>query len=336
MTPLSIWAVGDGRAGIDNQVLGLAEAVARRISAQIVRKRVGWKGYLDPLPPWLNPAPPWGMSSRSSDFSAPFPDLWIAAGRASLPLSIRMRRRSGGRTFVVQVQDPRLPAALFDLVAPPRHDEIQGEGIFAITGSPHRVTPERLAQDVADFRARIDPLPHPRIAVLVGGKSKAFDISTACAAELADKLERMVSQSGGSLLVTFSRRTPDAARAILTEKLSPLPGLIWNGDGENPYFAFMAAADAFVVTEDSVNMVAEAASTGKPIFIAAVDGAQRRKRLFHADLTARGIIRPFTGDYAAWTYPPLLETDRLADEILRRLKERNGQALNSVVAATAA
>jgi mitochondrial fission protein ELM1 len=336
VTPLSIWAVGDGRAGIDNQVLGLAEAVARRVPAQIVRKRVGWKGYLDPLPPWLNPAPSWGMSSGSSDFSPPFPDLWIAAGRASLPLSIRIRRWSGGKTFVVQVQDPRLPAALFDLVAPPRHDELKGKGIFPITGSPHRVTPERLAQDVPAFRAGIAPLPQPRIAVLIGGKSKAFDIGPARAAALADKLTRMVSQSGGSVLVTFSRRTPDAARAILTERLSPLPGLIWNGEGENPYFAFMAAADAFVVTEDSVNMVAEAASTGKCIFIAEVDGAQKRKRLFHADLSHRGIIRPFTGEYDTWTYPPLLETDRLADEILRRLREHNSQALNSIVAASAA
>ena len=74
---LSIWAVGDGRAGIDNQVLGLAEAVARLAPSEIVRKRVGWKAYLDPLPAWLNPAPNWGMSSGSSDFAPP----WRAANR---------------------------------------------------------------------------------------------------------------------------------------------------------------------------------------------------------------------------------------------------------------
>ncbi|MFX9181000.1 ELM1/GtrOC1 family putative glycosyltransferase, partial [Acinetobacter baumannii] len=90
-------------AGIDNQVLGLAEAVGRLTPAEVVKKRVGWKAWLDPLPAWLNPAPTMGMSSGSSGFSPPWPDLWIAAGRASLPLSIRMRRRSGGKTFVVQL-----------------------------------------------------------------------------------------------------------------------------------------------------------------------------------------------------------------------------------------
>ena len=38
--PLTIWAVSDGRVGIEAQVLGLAEAVARRRPAQIVVKRV--------------------------------------------------------------------------------------------------------------------------------------------------------------------------------------------------------------------------------------------------------------------------------------------------------
>lgn len=323
---LSIWAVGDGRAGIDNQVLGLAEAVARLAPSEIVRKRVGWKAYLDPLPAWLNPAPNWGMSSGSSDFAPPWPDLWIAAGRASLPLSIRMRRRSGGKTFVVQLQNPLLPAKWFNLVAPPRHDELDGLGVFPITGSPHRVTPDRLAEGLGSFEAAIAPLPHPRIAVLIGGRSKAFDISAARAGLLADQLAAMAEASGGSLLVTFSRRTPAAARKILTEGLSRHPGVIWDGQGENPYFAFLAAADSFVVTEDSINMVAEAASTGKPIHIAEVDGAQRRKRLFHADLAQRGVARPFTGAYETWDYAPLTETQRLADEIVRQLNRVSSQA----------
>lgn len=321
-SPLSIWAVGDGRAGIDNQVLGLAEAVARLVPAEVVQKRIGWKAWLDPLPAWLNPAPTLGLSSGSSAFAPPWPDLWIAAGRASLPLSIRMRRRSAGRTFVVQLQDPRLPPRLFDLVAPPRHDELEGERIFPITGSPHRVTPERLAEDYAAFRHRLDPLPHPRIAVLVGGRSKAFDISPARAETLAAGLEQMLGASGGSVLLTFSRRTPGGARGIITRRLASAPGWIWDGDGQNPYFAFLAAADAFVVTEDSINMVAEAGSTGKPIHIASVDGAQRRKRLFHADLARQGVIRPFTGAYETWRYTPLRETERLAAEILRRIEAR--------------
>ncbi len=323
--PLTIWAVADGRAGIVNQVQGVAEAVARLTPAEITLKRIGWKGYLDPLPARWNPAPRSGMSSGSSDFTPPWPDLMIAAGRASLPLSIRMREWSGGKTFVVQLQDPRLPADLFDMVVPPFHDELSGRGIFPVVGSPHRVTPERLAQDFETFKARIAPLPRPRVAVLIGGKSKAFDITPTTAHALADRIARMVEGVGGSVLLTTSRRTPAAAREILTARLSALPGFLWDGEGENPYFAFLAAADVVVATEDSINMVAEAASTGKPIHIAAVDGKQRRKRLFHADLLERGIAKPFTGEYRTWTYQALRETDRLAGAILTSLSAKTAK-----------
>ncbi len=321
-TPLRVWTVSDGRAGIDNQVLGLAEAIARRTPAEIEQKRIGWKAPLDPLPPQLNPAQPWGFSSGSSAFAPPWPDLWIAAGRSSLPLSIRMRDRSGGLTFVVQLQDPRVPTGLFDLVAPPLHDRLEGPNVFPIVGSPHRITPEVLAAARTAFEGRIAPLPRPRVTVLIGGKSKAFDLPPARVKTLADDLAQALRRSGGALLLTFSRRTPAAARAILTERLAGVPGIIWDGEGDNPYFAFLAAADFIVATADSVNMVAEAASTGAPVYIAPVDGSQWRKTLFHADLAARGIARPFEGALDPFAYPPLRETERLAEEILARLALR--------------
>lgn len=321
---LVIWTVSDGRAGIDNQVLGVAEAVARLVPASIERKRIGWKAYLDPLPPRLHPAPEWGRSSGSSAFSPPWPDLWIAAGRASLPITLKARGRAAGRTFFVQLQDPRLPPKYFDLVAPPRHDLLEGEGVFPLIGAPHRVTPERLLEEAVRFRAEIEPLPRPRIAVLIGGKSKAFDLSPRRARLLADQLEDALKSSGGSVLATFSRRTPPKARAVLKDRLNRFPGLVFDGEGDNPYFAFLEAADVIVVTKDSVTMVAEAASTGKPIYIAEVDGEQWRKTVFHEELAARGVARPFSGTVDPFVYEPLRETDRLAAEILRRLEARGG------------
>ena len=117
---LIIWAVSDGRAGIEAQALGLAEAVARQRSARIVVKRIGWKAGLARLPWWLNAFPRMALRS-DSPVAPPWPDIWIATGRATLPLSLRMRRWSGGRTFVVQTQHPRAPLAPFDLIVPPAH-----------------------------------------------------------------------------------------------------------------------------------------------------------------------------------------------------------------------
>ena len=74
-----------------------------------------------------------------------------------------------------------------------------------------------------------------------------------------------------------------AARALMTARLRHLPGMIWNGEGPNPYFAFLAGADYILVTEDSTNMATEAASTGKPVFVLKMDGHSLKFRLFHED-----------------------------------------------------
>ena len=136
--PLRIWAVSDGRAGIEAQALGLAEAVARLRPAHITTKRIGWPAGLGRLPWWLIPP-----GARTGDpIAPPYPDIWIAAGRATLPLSTRMLKWAGGKTFVVQTQHPRAPLDRFDLVAPPEHDGLTGPNVFPILGAPNRLSAE--------------------------------------------------------------------------------------------------------------------------------------------------------------------------------------------------
>ena len=322
MTGLTIWAVSDGRSGIENQAVGLAEAVARLRPAKIVTKRIAHRDGFRWLPSLLNLAPRRGLAEDSDPIVPPWPDLWIGAGRASLALSIGVRRWSRRRTFVVQAQDPRLPAGLFDLVVPPKHDRVHGDNVVSLTGAPNRLTPARLAADRARFAKLIDPLPQPRAAVMIGGRSKAFDLTPARAEVMARDLDLALEQEGAALLMTFSRRTPEKAKKILTERLAHHPGVIWDGEGDNPYYAFLAAADFIAVTEDSTNMAAEAAATGAPVFVLKMDGQSLRMRRFHEDLEARGAARPFGGAFYRWAYEPLRETDRAAAEIVARMDLR--------------
>ncbi|HEY0646626.1 mitochondrial fission ELM1 family protein [Phenylobacterium sp.] len=312
--PLRIWAVSDGRAGIEAQVLGLAEAVARLRPAHISTRRVGWRYGLGRLPWRLIPP-----AARTGDpIEAPWPDIWIAAGRATLPLSTRVLTWAEGKTFVVQTQDPKAPLGRFDLVVPPEHDGLSGQNVFPILGAPNRLSPEKLAIGRARFAERIDPLPHPRVALIVGGKSKAHDLPRKAALELAAAVARAIEGAGGSLMLSFTRRTPPPARQAMTAALAHLPGIIWDDTGENPYFAFLASADAILVTEDSTNLATDAAATGTPLFTLPLPGHSPKLARFHAELRRRGIARPFAGDLAGETYEPLAETDRAAHELLRR------------------
>lgn len=292
---------------------GLAEAIGRLTPTTLEVSRVRYRFGVGRLPQRLNVVP---RALLADPIGPPWPDLWIAAGRATLPLSTRVKRWSGGRTFVVQLQDPRWPPRLFDLVIAPEHDGLTGSNVLTTVGAPNRVTPERLAQDADAFAERLDPLPHPRVAVLVGGRSKAFDLPPSRAERLAAEVAATVRASGGAILATVSRRTPDPAKAVFARAWADLPGWVWDGQGPNPYFAFLKAADHVLVTEDSANMATEAAATGKPVHILPLDGDSPKFARFHAALQARGVARPFTGALESWTYEPLRETERAARAVL--------------------
>jgi hypothetical protein len=66
-------------------------------------------------------------------------------------------------------------------------------------------------------------------------------------------------------------------------------------------------------------MASEAAATGKPVHVLAMDGESRKLRAFHASLAHRGIARPFDGALDCWTYAPLDETGRAADAVIAHM-----------------
>ncbi|MGD9968123.1 MAG: mitochondrial fission ELM1 family protein [Hyphomonadaceae bacterium] len=326
--PLTVWAVTDGRAGIEAQAVGLAEAIARRAPISLTIKRVRLRTPWSWMPAALVPAPRNATTIGSDPIDPPWPDLFIGCGRASIPFAIGVREWSNGRTLVVQLQDPRVNPREFDLVVPPLHDGLEGQNVVPIVGACNRISPDRIER-AADEYTSVDlgELPAPRFVVLIGGKSKRQDISQGRAREIADSLVAVQRETGGSLLVTLSRRTGDAARVALRTWLAPHCAIFYENDGANPYPAMLSVADHIFVTADSVNMATEAAATAKPVHILAVDGSSGKLERFHQSLARRGCARRFNGRLETWSYPPLLETDRVAAAVLTAwAARRNGKA----------
>ena len=313
---LNVWVVSDGRAGIENQAVGLAEALSRRTTIRLTTKRIELRSPWGWLPRGFVPAPRSALTIGSDAIEPPWPVIFIGCGRASVPFALGVRDWSRGKTFVVQLQDPRVNPREFNVVIPPIHDGLEGQNVLPIVGACHRVTPEKLDEAVLDYPAPLEDMPSPRFAVLIGGKSKRQDISAKRARSIADSLAALQRETGGTLLVTLSRRTGHAARMAFRTWLAPHCAIFYEGEGVNPYFALLGAADHIFVTADSVNMATEAAATAKPVHILAVDGQAGKLARFHQSLARRGCARPFVGRLETWSYPPLLETDRAAAAVL--------------------
>jgi uncharacterized protein len=305
-----------GKAGLVSQAVGLAQAIGIPFTIKTVHLHAPWSW----LPgDWAARLGLLGSLDPADGITPPWPDLLISCGGRSGAVAIAIKRASRGRSFTVCIQDPRVPAAYFDMVVPPEHDGLHGRNVYPSRGALHKLTREALAEAAQRFQESFSAIHKPFVAVLIGGKSRAYDLTPRHMRELASQLKTLARNQGAGLVITTSRRTGAENEAILREALSDTDAWIWDGKGDNPYLAMMALADYIIVTEDSVSMVSEACYTGKPVYVASLGGGSRRFRQFHRSMQASGFTRPFTGQLETWSYEPLDENRRIAGIVREKL-----------------
>jgi len=312
---LTCWVMSDGKPGMENQCLGLAEALGLSPEVKRLAIRQPWRS----LPPQFWYAPLSALAAESDAVGPPWPDLLIATGRQTVAIARHIRKVSGGQTFTVQIQNPAVGHDAFDLVVTPKHDRQSGPNVIETFGALNRVRPEAIEAAAAEFADGVAHLPRPLVAVLLGGDNKVYRLTEQSARDLAAKLRHMAEESGAGLMITPSRRTGVANAAIIRDALEGLPQ-VWHRDGEpNPYLGWMGLADAFVVTSDSVNMISEPCGTGKPVFVHHLPGGAAKFDRFHQAFAAADMTRPFEGHLAHWTYPPLNDNATVAEQVRRSL-----------------
>ena len=282
----AVWVISDGAAGNERQALALAQALRLAPTALRLHLRAPWRWLAPRLAPGAAFALPHAIREQ---FCEPWPALAIGCGRHAALLTRLLRRTSGGKTFTVQILDPRIDPAHFDLVIAPRHDELAGANVIQTLGALNAIDDDWLAEGLARF-PNLAQLPQPRTTLLLGGPRRGLALDNTWFDDLLARVNALVERDGGSLLIASSRRTPTAWCARAREMLHADCRHIWNGsaDGENPYQGYLAAADRLIVTPDSVNMLSEACATGAPVLSLLPAAARGRIPRLHAELAGQG------------------------------------------------
>ena len=317
-TSAIVWALTDDRPGNNVQVLGVAQA----LGWQVEEKPIRYTAFAR-LPNIIRRATLAGVTDASRGvLSGPWPDVLIAAGRRAAPVARWVKRQSHGRTKLVQIMYPgRIGAKEFDLIAVPDHDAksrvASWPNVLTITGAPSLITPDLLAAEALRWRDQFDSLPRPFIAVIVGGATRRRPFSRARAFDLGLKVAALAKESGGSVLLTTSRRTGRSSELALMQVVpEPRTVFAWGQEGENPYLGYLALADAIVVTGDSVTMCAEACATETPVYIYAPPRSVSAKHArLHQRLYDLGYARPLGNSLEDWSHPPLNPAQNIADVI---------------------
>ncbi|MHA7817800.1 MAG: mitochondrial fission ELM1 family protein [Pseudohaliea sp.] len=314
--PPRTWCLLGRKAGDNAQVTALADALGWPWEPRHVAAR-SWE-LLPHLALRVTLA---GIDrAASSPLAPPWPDLVLTAGRRNEPVARWIRRQAGGTTRLVHVGRPWAPLDSWNLVVTtPQYFLPAAPNIRHNTLPLCDLQPDALAAAGEALAPRLATLPRPWIAVLVGGDSGKYVYTAAKGRRLGALARRLAAANGGSLLVTGSPRTPPAALDALAGEVD-VPHLLhrW-GEGANPYLGLLALADAFVVSGESMSMLAEAQTRGRPVYIFDPgDGGTPWWRLRHG-----------------WRYKPL--SHRLAMRFgPRRMRRDIGRIQDALVASGAA
>lgn len=301
-TPV-IWAVSDGRAGNVAMAMGLAERVADLTKGRAIQRDLQVSGPRA----WLAAHLPF-FPSRLQMATYPVPTLVIGAGRRVAP-AVSALRKTGVKA--VQILDPKMAPRCFDMIVAPQHDGLAAPNALTTLGSVGRVTPALLADAREAWTPRFAHLRRPLIAVLVGGDTKRKKVTKADWRRFANDLAALSETAG--MILTLSRRSGTVGEAILREALPD--AMIWDGQGDNPYFGMLACANAIIVTDDSVNMASEAAGSGAPVAIYPLLREGGKIAHFHAALIALNHAVWFEGKIPTATQATLDETQRAAQAV---------------------
>jgi uncharacterized protein len=265
VTPGRIWLLLGDKPGDNAQV----EAVVEALGWACERRTLQWR------PPYATRKPRFRTTldhvdrARSAPLDPPWPDLVLTIGRRPSMAALWIKERSEGRTRLVLFGKPSGMMERFDLVVAGAEVQLPPlPNVLPVRLPLMRAKASDVETAAARWQARFAALPRPLIAMLVGGPTVPFAFDARVSAALC-RLAADVAGRGGTPYVSTSRRTPHAVVDAMRTGLPPAAQLFeWTpAPADNPYLALLGLADGFIVTGDSVSMMAEVVRMRRPLAI---------------------------------------------------------------------
>lgn len=329
LTDARLMILSDGRAGHENQSLGVAEMLGFKDPEVLTLHRVFTSRWLG----WLPVSYVFENYERIREMTH-HADLVIGTGYV-VSRVLRALKKENPRLFTVALMKPSGRLKDYDVVAVPQHDGVKkAENVVVTLGAANRITRERLQLEGDRWKKRLMQVPSPRLAVLIGGASKRSRFGAKQVQEMLLPLLDMARQRNMGVFITTSRRTGAEATAAAEALLAntDVKHFFWKPDDptqrDNPYLAFLALAEAVVVTPESVSMVCEAATAGRPVYLFGTPRNVAPKfRLLFAAMAKQGRLKWWDGQFNLRTAAAgMMDTLMIAGFIRARWNKRNQES----------
>jgi mitochondrial fission protein ELM1 len=311
MTKLKGILLSEGKHGMISQVEGLAKALDIDFYHQTVETNNFWKLF----PPKLSPISQNVFKKIDvKDF-----DLIISCGRKSVIPSIYLKKKSNKKVINIHIQDPKVNLDNFNYIIAPEHDNLSGENVFSTKGAIHYLTKEEINNHTYYLRDKLQTGKEYFVLIL-GGPTKHYDYSDKNVLKILNLFNDLVEKNNLQGIVVPSIRTPKNIIELSKKKLSEKSLIIETVD-KKAYLSALSLAKYISVTCDSTSMISEAALTGKPIYVAEIPAKKNDQRIkrFREIFNKLNIIKKLDNEIETWHYENLDETNRIANEIKKRI-----------------
>lgn len=271
----------DGKVGHLNKARGLLRALGRDAQIELIEWQLQWRfPGVRALLSWLGRRGLW-LPARLVLRGLPCLeriDLVVSAGGATQwPNAALAAQQRVPNVFLGSLR--RMAPGNFSLIA--SHDPPSTEPPFhRFDLIPSLVTPEA-AREAAQTSGLAG---EPAWGLLLGGDGEGLSWQPGDHVSLLERMIAQARQAGVRLWVATGRRTPEAVEARLRAMAGEsglLAGACWfRGERGGPsLLAMMGACERLGVTADSMSMIHESVSSGRPVVVVRPDGQRGNSRL---------------------------------------------------------
>ena len=314
MTKLKALLLTEGMHGMISQVEGMAKALNTEYSHKIVRLSFPWNF----TPPKITPISNIILKDKIYIDNNETPDLIISCGRKSVIPSIFLKRKNS-KIFTIHIQDPKVNIRNFDAIVAPEHDNLNGDNIYKSKGAIHYITEQEIsnAKEYLADKIRGEKI----VSLILGGPNKYYSFNSNQIINIFNQIKSIFVSNGYKVIVIPSMRTPKEIIDLAIKEMGSF-GHVVNKIDKQAYLSAYAIANYVVVTCDSTSMISEAATSGKPVFVAHMKTKKnnyRFKRFFEL-FKQMGITRDLGQKVENWTYNKHNEAQRIALELKNKIE----------------
>ena len=314
MGKLKALLLSEGMHGMISQVEGMAKALDVSYSHKIVRLKFLW----NLIPPKFTPISEIIMKDKIYLFENETPDLIISCGRKSVVPSILLKKKYP-KVFTIHIQNPKVNFKNFNAIIAPEHDNLTGDNVYNSKGAIHYITDIEIDNAKNYLGRKVNN--QKVVSLILGGPNKYYSFDEDQLIKVFNEVKSNFISKGYKAIVIPSMRTPKAIINLALKEFSEC-GHVVNSVDKQAYLSAYGLATHIVVTCDSTSMISEAATSGKPIFVAHMKTKRNNYRFkkFFKLFKEMGITRDLGEKIESWTYNRHNEAERIASIIKRKIQ----------------